>query len=370
MATRKVSIHRTTTGGVSDFLDDEQFECIASMKLLSFLAGALLRYEEEGVELSPQVVLCQSIETISQSFPGGKFYVIGSGDFSAELGKRVLKECAALARNGWVVFVERVNATKVRYGVFSYLASPTSLSLRDMIGVDDQTFAVLIERTDRSNVRLSGSKGNVLDVAFSTAREETTSDDDAIAKFARSAAPAATGATLRYMTGLISRLLAESHGTILACADGPILSVPGMTDAVSLEPPIEVISVFEDFHTTGTADALMELQRMESLLSGLMQSDGIVVFNPLGEVSAYRVFYRPPPEKVTARQGVGRREWLKILSWGARRRQKVEAPSPAKPASVTGGARRRAFQGVSALVGSGLKGALFRSQDGLTIFVG
>ncbi len=369
-AIRKVSIHKTTTGGVSDFLDDESFECVGSMKLLSFLAGALLRYEEEGVELSPQVVLCQSIESTTKSFPGGKFYIIGMGEFSPELGKKVLKECAALARNGWAVFVERVTATKVRYGVFSYLASPTSLGLRDMIGVDDQTFAVLIERTDRSNVRLSGSKGNILDVAFSTTRDERTADDNDIAKFARSVVPkAASPATTRYMTGLVARLLAESHGTILVCTDQPILSVSGMTDAVTLDPAIEVISVFDDYHTIGTADTLMELQRTEGLLGGLLQSDGIVVFNTLGQVSAYRVFYKPPPQEPPPLASTKRRAWFGFWKQAEQPLQLTGPPITAQ-APVTGGARRRAFQGVSALVGTGLNSALFRSQDGLTIFAG
>jgi hypothetical protein len=79
------------------------------------------------------------------------------------------------------------------------------------------------------------------------------------------------------------------------------------------------------------------------LLHGLLQSDGIVAFNETGQITAYRVFYKPPKGS--------------------------EDASKAK-ATVSGGARRRAFEGVSALVGPSLKSALFRSQDGHTMYAG
>lgn len=339
---RTVSIHNSTKGGITDFLDDEAFECLGSIKLLSYLAGALLRYEEEGVELSPQVVLCRSVDAVLRPIPGGVCYVIGTAEFSPELGKKVLKECAALAQSTWAIFIERVSETTVRYGVMSFLATPTSISLADMIAIDSTNFAVLIARVDSMTVRLVGAKGNSLDVAFSTVRETTKNDAD-IENFADSCIPAESAeATKRYMRSLIGRLLSASHGTILVCAPKDIVDVEGMTDAVPLFPPIDIINTFEGFRADSSADALLELQRTESLLHGLLQSDGIVTFNQTGQVTAYRVFYKPPT--------------------GA---------NPPKPtASVSGGARRRAFEGVSALVGPALKSALFRSQDGHIMFAG
>ncbi|MEG8019892.1 hypothetical protein [Sphingomonas aerolata] len=338
-----VSIQKTTTGGVTEFLGFEEFDCLGSIKLLSFLAGALLRYEEEGIELSPQIILCQSIESVTRSIPGGTYYVIGAADFSPDLGKKILKECAALAQSVWAIFVERVDTTTVRYGVMSYLATPTSISLADMIAIDSTNFAVLIARADATTVRLVGAKGNSLDVAFSTVRESIKSDRD-IVKFADSCVAADTAEpSKRYMRSLIERLLAGSHGTILACSTTDILEVEGMTDAIGLSPPIDVMKAFESYRADGTADALLELQRTEALLQGLLQSDGIVTFNDGGQITAYRVFYKPPSAANTTAEA-----------------------SP----TVSGGARRRAFEGVKALVGSALKSALFRSQDGHTLYVG
>lgn len=340
---KTVSIHKTTTGGVTEFLEDESFDCLASIKLLSFLAGALLRYEEEGIELNPQVVLCESIDSFTKIIPSGKYYRIGEEGFTHELGKKVLKECAALAQSAWAIFIERVSATQVYYGVFSYLETPTSVPLSEMITIGDTQFAVLVSRIDATTVRLAGAKGNTLDVAFSTVREVAKSEAD-IGKFADSCLPEETSdAGKRYLRNLIDKLLASSHGTILVCAADKITAVEGMGDAVALSPPIDVLGSFENFRTSNAADSLLELQRVESLLHGLLQSDGIVAFNQAGQVTAYRVFYRPPAsEKVTG---------------GAKQ-------------SVSGGARRRAFEGVRKLVGTDLLSALFRSQDGHTMYAG
>lgn len=340
---KTVSIHKMTTGGVTEFLDDEEFSCLSSIKFLTYMAGALLRYEEEGVELNPEVMLCESIEAVVRSIPSGKYYVIGESEFSPDLGKKVLKECASLAQSVWAIFIERTSATKVNYGVLSYLATPTSISLRDMITLDRATFAVLVSRVNSTTVRLTGSKGNSLDVAFSTVREPIKGDGD-IDKFAGCCVPASLSEPgNRYIRRLLGTLLAESHGTILVCSANDVTTVPGMSDAVRLTPPIDVLNTFEQFRSVGTADSLLELQRIEGLLRGLFQSDGIVVFNDTGQVTAYRVFYRPSVAAST---------------------------SVAGGTGVSGGARRRAFEGLRTLVGTELISALFRSQDGHTTYVG
>jgi hypothetical protein len=147
-----------------------------------------------------------------------------------------------------------------------------------------------------------------------------------------------------------------------------------MTDAVVLSPAIDILAAFEDYRTTNTSDALLELQRTESLLSGLLQSDGIVSLNGSGQVTAYRVFYKPPSKDATTLPisegsvGAMLKGFKSLIRVPAARKAPRAPPTPAP--RVTGGARRRAFEGVATLVGSHLKSALFRSQDGHTVFSG
>lgn len=351
---KTVSMQESTTGAVSEFLDKEKLECLQSMKLLAFLAGALHRYEEEGVLLNPRVLLCASIDNFARAIPGGKSIVIGTARFTPDVGKRVLKECAPLARNGWVIFVERMSAEDVQFGVLSFLASPTSVDLRDMVLIDSDQgqeppfAAILIERVDPKTVLMTGATGNSLRVAFSTTRV-ITDDASAVAQFACKCTEACEIAGFpSYFVTFLTRALGESHGTILVCKDGEITTVPGMRDAIILSPPVDLPTAFAIYRAAESAESILELQRSESLLTALLQSDGLVVFDPAGRASAYRVFYKP--EEGAAPAG--------------------EEPATQPQPKVVGGARRRAFEGIKPLVGEHLAAALFRSQDGLTEVVG
>jgi hypothetical protein len=172
-----VSLQESTTGAVTQFMEREGCECLQSIKLLSFLAGTLPGYKEEGVALNTDVLLCNSIERFSRSLPGGRFLVLGKLEFNIDAGKQILKQCGTLAHAGWTVFVERnQNGTGARFGVFSFLASPTSVRLRDMVTLDrdatlgDPELAVLAEQIDPKTVLFSGSRGNTLQISFSTTR--------------------------------------------------------------------------------------------------------------------------------------------------------------------------------------------------------
>lgn len=343
-------MQESTTGAVSQFLEKESCDCLQSIRLLSFLCGALQRYEEEGAVLNPRLILCNSIDEFSRSLPGGRFVVIGNEVFSPDSGKKILKQCATLATSGWVVFVERIaNGTKIRFGVLSFLASPTSMELREMVALgQDPTlgsppFVALIEKIDPKTVAITGSRGNTLQIAFSTTR--SPEDETGINSFSASCCKAASAEGFSsYFQKFLFRALNESHGSILVCGTSrPIKSIKGMSDAVLIDPPLDIHAAFSSYRSISSSESILELQRTEALLIGMLQSDGIVVFSEEGTVIAYRVFYKDTRSKKGATKS-------------------AEAP--------IGGARRRAFEGVKALVGTDIKSALFRSQDGITIYQG
>lgn len=343
---KTVSMQESTTGAVSQFLDYEGCECLQSIKLLAFLSGALQRYEEEGVVLNPKLVLCNSIADFAKALPGGKFIVIGEDSYSGESGKKILKQCANLAAAGWVIFVERrEDGSNVKFGVLSFLESPTSLDLREMVSLSAQPgFVVVIEKIDPKTVLMTGARGNTLRIAFSTTR---TADEEGLAlqKFSIACTSnTTTDGFSVYFRNLLNKSLNMSHGSILVCRQAnDINKVRGMNDAVKITPPLNLHAAFNSYRTINSSESILELQRSEALLVGMMQSDGIVVFDEEGQVTAYRVFYKEVAKK---------------------RGEKDAKTTP------VGGARRRAFEGVKSLVGSELKCALFRSQDGLTVYQG
>lgn len=244
---KTVSMQESTTGAVDLFLSTESLQCLPSFRLLSYLAGALQRYEEEGVLLNPRVILCSSIDDFAKPFPGGKYIKVGETSYVDDCGKRILKECATLARDGWVIYVQRDSVEKISFGVFSFFASPTSIDLRNMIAMasdgaaSDRFNSVLIERLDPKTVLMTGASGGSLQVAFSTTRK-ATDDSGAVSKFAAiCSSECAVEGFADYFCAFFQRALSDSHGTIVVCLPkGSISAIDGMADAITFEPPIDL----------------------------------------------------------------------------------------------------------------------------------
>jgi hypothetical protein len=344
-------MHKTATfraqtqGLVADFISDEGLTCHASQNLISFLAGELLNYREEGKELSPTLLYGVTPHEVIKAFPGSTSYHIGSAPLHADSAKRILKDCAPLATDNWHIYVERIDSDKLRYGVFSYLALPTSLSLFDTISVARGPFTIVIKKISASTIRILGSQGHTLSLIFSTVREES-SDEHLTEKFTTNCCSALTASDERdafksYLKRFFERSLSASHGTILICAKPKRFSgVKSLKDGVLVNPPLSLSESFCAYRKSGTADSLLKLQSLEELVQGLMNSDGVVVFDPEGNIIAYRVFY------------------------------KDSGKSAAPKSQMIGGARRRAFEGIKKMVGNEIVSAFFRSQDGHSEYQG
>ncbi|MFV1610316.1 hypothetical protein VWY06_18175, partial [Phaeobacter sp. JH20_10] len=198
-------------------------------------------------------------------------------------------------------------------------------------------FAALIKKSSPTTIQVLGSKGNSVSILMSTVRE----DDDSGAEISRfiddviSEIDADTEGFKKYLTRLLTRELTDCHGTILLCASDDVHEKSAcIDDCISLDEKIDLFCLFEAFCKSNDAESLLELQRAEDLLNGFLSCDGMITFSPEGKIISYRVFY--------------------------------EAGDNGEAQQVVGGARRRAFAGVTSLKSNELKSALFRSQDGTT----
>ncbi|MBS9718511.1 hypothetical protein ACFFUT_09210 [Pseudohalocynthiibacter aestuariivivens] len=341
-----VSFRAQTTGGISDLLNDEGLSCAGSQDLLSYLAGALLSYKEEGVEFLPSIVLCNSVDEFLTAFPGSIHHVIGEANLASEAGPRILKDCAPLSGTNWYIYIERDEGNdKVRYGVFTYFKTPTAIPLHEGVGINPDQFSVLIRKASTNTIDIRGSRGHGLILLFSTLRELSNSEEP-ISKFADKCGTQIENEKLQtefslYFFRLLDALLTSCHGTILVCGNElDFEAAIELQDAVHVEPLLDFFSAFSELKTTNSAESILSLQQCEELLKGFLRCDGIIVMDGLGRVSAYRVFFRP-----------------------------ADAANDANE-QVVGGARRRAFEGLKPLVGTQLDCILFRSQDGHTLFYG
>ena len=346
----RVSIQQQTKGAVNEFLEQENSASLPGIKLLCFLCGALTRYEEEGVPLDPKVIFCPSIKGFVRSVPGGQFVKIGETKFDDRTGKKVLKECAPVARQGWHIYVQS-DEDQIEYGVFSLRENPVSLPLRDILELENASLgqgarrSILVERVHAKEVVLRSSSGATLTVAFSTS-QETPFDPAAVAAFAKKVTAKSNDQEYsEYYERMLSRILARCHGTIMICIDDPSkLAEIGLKDGNLLANPISIYPAYKELGASSSADAVMELVRLEALLEGFVNSDGLVALDTAGAIVGYRLFYR---EQTGA-----------------------DAAPEAANVPPIGGARRRAFEGVKTRLGEGISGVLFRSQDGAVEFEG
>ncbi len=267
---------------------------------------------------------------------------VGNVAFSDDCGKVVLKDCAPLCSDNWAVYIERISNDEIAYGVFSFEKSPTSLSMRDSMPLLSDELALLISRINIETVEIIGSKGSYWHLEFSTTRETHPDNMEEFLLFAQNCtslieSPELSGDFLKYFSRLISEAALKSHGTILACSKEFESKKPAeIADAVLINPKLDFFEAFRGYVTLKSAESITHLSRIEDLLQGFLNCDGIVVFDELGRVVAYRAFFR----------------------------------SAVATEQVVGGARRRAFEGLRTLVGTSLISTLFRSQDGLTLYEG
>lgn len=325
---------------IENFSKKEGLDCEKTRALLSYLSGAIVHYREEGVEMSPAVVVTTDIRAFLDPLPGAVTYKIGELPLDASFGSKILKECAPLFGPAWSIYIERTSSEALEYGVFSYFRLPSAPSIEDSLPLTSASFGMLMRKSGTSGVEFRGAKGNILTLVFSTHRGPKNGSDP-IGRFARhcvsDVSEGAAQVLADYLRRMLTNLLNGSHGTILVCRTaGRKAEIRQIRDAVVLNPAIDFGELLA---VTGGNDvsSLLMLLRSEELLAGLMKSDGMVMFDTKGRVTAYRAFYK------SSNAGKG------------------DAP-------VVGGARRRAFEGVKALIPSRLAAALFRSQDGLMIF--
>ncbi len=292
---RVVTFRSQTMGQIADLIHDEGLSCQASQDILSFLAGTLVRYQDEGIELIPNILFCEDADSALKTFPGAVRYQVGAAPLTSDSVNRILKECAPLTVGGWCIYIERTSTTDLKYGVFNYLQLPTTIPLAEAISLMPDLFCVLVRRTSPSTIEIRGSKGNSLSLIFSTVREQPIQSDPISAFAIDCCLDLGNADDFRiYFQRLLEQALTRSHGTILATTrSNNLRGISELKDAIPVVPKLDIYAAFMGYREIGSAESIVTLQNRESLLTGLLHCDGIVMFNTQGCVIAYRVFYRP-----------------------------------------------------------------------------
>ena len=314
--------------------------------------GSVSRYREEGKRLFPVVFLCRDLERLLRECGGEDPIEIGQGRADIETARRMLKLCSPLGEGrSWVIYAVAGGGDNLRFGVFRAPRSavlPTALErLRASVdpGLEACGFVQIAEGVVEARVSCDRRLYASVDGSSDRLEPPTQVIKDFIASVRRDAPEAAREAIGRFYYRVLIDVMQVWHGTLAAVIpfqgpfQGPLQASARpaglLEDAVTLAAPIDVAQHVLDYLRDGTEATSSRLNADANLIRGMLAADGITVFRSDGAVVGYNAFLHRLPD-------------------GA----------PAQASTTLGGARQRAFEQLSALVGHELVAAFCRSQDG------
>ena len=198
----------------------------------------------------------------------------------------------------------------------------------------------LFRHSAENTVEIITGNGSRLEISLTTAMPSSQPMSGLVFEFATVACSEVPEEDREQATGYLARTLTDllrvSHGALLAIAPSKKkLDKEKLSDGVILPEPIPLIQTMLGAIRGKAATEASKLRSEESLLRGMITTDGVTVFGTDGSIRAFRVFVRPDGNR-----GQG------------------------GPLGNAGGARSRAFAVLRGYVGKSLRAALFRSQDG------
>jgi hypothetical protein len=252
---------------------------------------------------------------------------------------KILKAAAPLCSDNWRIYVERSqDGDRCRFGVFCGSSDPAALTVDEIVldGLEVGFPIIRIAQSVTNKVELQTNIGDGIEFRFNDDADVPDLDNKRrildLANIVASALAPQGSSFSGYVARLLTTAIRESHGTLIAVVSDDTNVLPvALQDAISLDPPLDLYERHRLHHEEGaTAASVSRLQVASELVSGFVRSDGITVLNTCGKVLGYRAF--------------------------------IHMDSPTQPSA--GGARSRAFAAMVGLLGTQLKAAFFRSEDG------
>lgn len=335
MATN-ITFRTQLLGGVAEFCAACGLPIFTQPLNLVELIVALARYKEEGVRLTPQVYVSTNVASLTAMLPDGERLKIGEAPKNAAGIKAALKRTAPLALDGWSVYLQ--DGDHIEYGVFRGSGNPLAVAIDDVLLQDiDPLRVVKVFAVADECVEVRASTGEFHRVFLDHRKDDTDPPlqylDRLVAAVTRSCEEDYKEALASFLKKLLFTSMRESHGCIVAVTN--MVRPPQFLahDGVILHQPIDFYKLVGQLRK-GEIDSTV-LSNKGALLRGMLNSDGIILFDERGRLLGYNFF-------VKVKHEVG----------------------------VVGGARRRAYAALAAKIGSGLSAAYMQSQDGWSEFQG
>ncbi len=264
--------------------------------------------------------------------PGGEKVPLSTAASDPNGVEKLLKLCAPLAVGEWRIFGQQI-ADELTFGVFRGSSNPISVSVDDTL-LSEQTEATVIKlhQVAEECVQLRSSKGHCDHVFFNHRKVEDPTPlqyiDELINSIVKKVEDDVRDAAHGFIAKTIQSALVHSHGCLLAVTSMPRPPQVLSLDAVILDRPIDFPSLIRQLKKDDdTSTWLQHIEREAQLVEGMINCDGITLFDQYGKLLAYRCFIQLP-----------------------------------RRVDVGGGARRRAFETLKGRLGKGLSAVSVRGS--------
>lgn len=345
-----VTYRHSVRGALDEFIEKTKFKGLLRSDAMIEIAASVARHHEEGVQLFPQVYICENTEEFRKQVPDGELYMLGESSDVRQGVTKAMKKCSPLVSRDWEIIIE-VNAKGCRFGIFKSSSVPTALSLETTYfsgELDTLPAAIRVSCKRPSVVTFRSDCGKSLTVCFThdeVSAESLISPADQLAEHILTEVrdEPLREATSVFLVKIFQQALKGSHGTLVSVVDkkwADEKQLPQLfADGVKLVPCVDIVGAVRNLRgSSGNLEAICAPLSYYELVRGMLTFDGITVFSSDGRIIAYNVF--------------------------------VNAPSTTSlPRDQISGARKRAFDVLRDNLGETVLAAFYQSHDGKTEFI-
>ncbi|MBN1665149.1 MAG: hypothetical protein JW943_16255 [Deltaproteobacteria bacterium] len=324
-------------GSVTEFCQNSHLVTLQNSLNLVDLIVRLARYQEEGLKLFPKVYLTNNITKIIRMLPDAESLKIGVSDKNSEGIMRALKKCAPMANGGWLVYINEM-PDNIEYGVFKGSSNPTAVLVDDVIMTPIEHLNIVkVFQVADDCVEIRANNSDFHYVFLSHRREDDPPPlqhiDSLVESITARVKIKNQAAVSSYLKRVLYDSLVKSHGCIIAVTSMKRAPKLLSNDGVMLDDPIDFEQLIVKYKKNIISQSLIDSKSF--ILSGMLNSDGIVLFDNRSRILGYNIFV-----------------------------------AINNNASALGGARRRAFENLKRIINRGLCAVFMQSHDGWSEFSG
>lgn len=327
---KQITLRDHLLGGVTDFCQKAQLELINNAINIVELIVLLAKCQEEGLKLFPKVYLFENILETKKIVPGSEFIKIAhmQNMDTGNVFKAAIKKCAPLANIDWSLYIHG-KENDIEFGVFRGGIKPFAVPVDEVLMSEGMSRIVKIHKIAEDCIEVTANNGDNVLIILNHDKQEEISNfynfNDLIKDITRDI-KTSQEETANYLKRALGDALKKCHGCILAVTASNKIPLFLAKDGIILETPLDFNRLV--INAMGSSEEVSTLDSTGGLIQGILNTDGITVFDTRGKLIGYNCFVKNKQE-----------------------------------GNIIGGARKRTFETLCKRLRRGIVSVFMQSQD-------